>query len=206
MIRLTISYVCIGIVTIWHHGKLDCMMTSGAAPVTAFARRFKDINSSLMETTRGSTRHLHICWCMYSFIHPFIASLNMFLFSHVQCIHSFAWCVVLGNVWSNTRRLLKEQGVIPKTNNSVKAEKFRESYFRDRKNHKNYKVKEEKPAEEERPAEAPLPSTSPPLVTAQSSVFSSSCTIESDMLYYVPCRRMNHHPHHHQHLLQQTTM
>lgn len=83
--------------------------------------------------------------------------------SFMHSYPSSAWCVhvVLGNVWSNTRRLLKQQGVIPKTSDSARAEKFRESFFRDgRKNHKNYKVKQEvKPAEEENPEAATLPST-----------------------------------------------
>jgi hypothetical protein len=52
-------------------------------------------------------------------------------------------CIVLDNVWDNTRRMLKEKGVIPKTCDSVRAQKCRESFHAGRPGHKNYKLKKE---------------------------------------------------------------
>jgi hypothetical protein len=51
--------------------------------------------------------------------------------------------VVLDTVWDNTRRMLKEQGIIPKTCDSVKAEKFRATFSSTRPQHKNYRIKSE---------------------------------------------------------------
>ena len=39
------------------------------------------------------------------------------------------------------RRLMKKQGVIPKTSDSIKAERFRQSFAASRTSHKNYKIK-----------------------------------------------------------------
>jgi hypothetical protein len=45
--------------------------------------------------------------------------------------------------WEGLCRLMKKQGVIPKTSDSIKAERFRQSFAASRTSHKNYKIKTE---------------------------------------------------------------